>query len=157
MYKTRVDARFDKESGISTAHLITPEGIFHGVAMCAPDDMEYISSQFGCEIAEIRAWISYYKYLKQLSRAKYEVCSHLLKTTPKNVKSSEQIRRERDKWAKDCADLKDSIHKMSDEIGGLIKQRDEFIDKVYKHPTIKKTRFEPLENLIGRSKKENSI
>ncbi len=157
MHKTRIESHFDRENGLSVVHLYTPEGVFSGAACCAAEDMEYISSYFGCELAELRAWIHYYKFLIRIAHSKVEVCRHLYKTTPRDVKSSGMIKEELEKWRTTVKDLKESIHDMNEEITNLIKQRDEFIDRVYKHPMEPKPpRFQPI--VLGEgSNKDNSI
>lgn len=58
-----IDSEFDAEMGYSSATIQTKIGKFMGHAFIHPQDQEIQSRFFGCDLAEMRAYILYYKEL----------------------------------------------------------------------------------------------
>ena len=52
-------ANFNEETGRSMVTIQTPLGEFTASSQCLEEDKDYISSFFGCEIAEYKAFIKY--------------------------------------------------------------------------------------------------
>ena len=67
-----LESNYDKETGISTASIETDCGIFYGKARLHPDDKEYESNFAGCNYAETRAIIKYFKYKAKIVKIKIE-------------------------------------------------------------------------------------
>ena len=64
-------SNYDNNTGVSTVTIQTKYGIFTGTAKIHPDDKNYSSSFFGCELAELRAGI---KNLKaKLKKVNYQL------------------------------------------------------------------------------------
>lgn len=59
-------ANFDKEDGTSYVKIDTDCGHFEGFAFLHPEDKDIESTYLGCEIAEYRATIEYFKYKKHI-------------------------------------------------------------------------------------------
>lgn len=55
------DAEFDEDKGTSKVTLMTPEGMFSGVAKVNKDEDEF-NEIIGGTFAELRAWKAYYKH-----------------------------------------------------------------------------------------------
>ena len=60
---------YDKESHTSIVVYNTELGHFKGLAFLHPEDMEFESSFFGCDIAERRAVIKYHKERLKIKKA----------------------------------------------------------------------------------------
>lgn len=58
-----INSEYDKESGISYVTIQTELGNFSETALLHPEDADFSSSFLGCEIAEYRATINYFKKL----------------------------------------------------------------------------------------------
>ena len=56
-----VKAEYNEETGISTVILQNRNGQYCGSASLHPEDAAVASKYVGCDIAERRAWINYYK------------------------------------------------------------------------------------------------
>ena len=52
-------ANFNEQTGRSTVIIQTPLGEFGASSQCLEEDKKYVSSFFGCEIAEYKAFIKY--------------------------------------------------------------------------------------------------
>ena len=64
-------SNYNTNTGVSTATIQTKYGIFTGTAKIHPNDKDYSSSFFGCELAELRAGI---KSLKaKLKKINYQL------------------------------------------------------------------------------------
>lgn len=59
------DAKFDKETGVSTVTIHTPIGHFTGTAKLHPEDIDLASEIRGCTIAHARALSKFYKTQKK--------------------------------------------------------------------------------------------
>lgn len=66
-------AEYNENTGFSLVEISTPIGTFFGDARLNPEDKEanYNSHFFGCQLAELRAVIKYYKALIRIER---EIC-----------------------------------------------------------------------------------
>ena len=80
-------AQADFEDGFSCVSIDTDCGKFSGVANVHPEDADIQSSFIGCEIAEYRATIAYFK--EKLKRLKQK--QELKKEYKKNIQSLKDI------------------------------------------------------------------
>lgn len=68
-----IQANFNKEDGVSYVKISTDYGNFEGLAFLHPDDAELASTYLGCDIAEHRALISYFKHRKTIVNRELQV------------------------------------------------------------------------------------
>ena len=61
-------SNYDPETGISIVRIQSPEVIFKGKARVHPSENDIASSFAGCKYAEIKAYIKYFKNLKNLKQ-----------------------------------------------------------------------------------------
>lgn len=69
-----VNAEYNENTGFSLIEISTPIGSFFGDARLNPEDKEagYDSRFFGCQLAELRAVIRYYKALVRIEKEVYK-------------------------------------------------------------------------------------
>ena len=69
-----VNAEYNENTGFSLIKISTPIGSFFGDARLNPEDKEagYDSRFFGCQLAELRAVIKYYKALVRIEKEVYK-------------------------------------------------------------------------------------
>lgn len=97
-----ISSNYDEEDGISEVVIATEIGNFYGCAFLHPDDENVASSFLGCEIAEYRATIAYFKeVLKRINislNTLYELQYALNDFTPltinKKIIQKEQYKKE---------------------------------------------------------------
>lgn len=67
-------AEYNEDTGFSLVEISTPIGSFFGDARLNPEDKEagYDSRFFGCQLAELRAVIKYYKALVRIEKEVYK-------------------------------------------------------------------------------------
>lgn len=89
------DCNYDKESGISYAEIETDIGIFYEYAFLNPEDADIESTFLGCEIAEYRATIEYFKAkLKNINikiNTLLDLQKDLKKITNENCKTYKKV------------------------------------------------------------------
>lgn len=76
------NAEYNEDTGFSLIEISTPIGSFFGDARLNPEDKEagYDSRFFGCQLAELRAVIKYYKVLVRIEREIYKRETNFLNT-----------------------------------------------------------------------------
>lgn len=76
------NAEYNKDTGFSLVEISTPIGSFFGDARLSPEDKEagYDSRFFGCQLAELRAVIKYYKALVRIEKEVYKRDLNFLST-----------------------------------------------------------------------------
>lgn len=80
-----IDSYFDEEFGVSYVKINTSVGAFEGSAFLHPDDKEEYSSRFfGCQLAEIRALIKYYKALIRMKNDNIKIVKNIYNTLEQN-------------------------------------------------------------------------
>lgn len=75
-------AEYNEDTGFSLVEISTPIGTFFGDARLNPEDKEanYDSRFFGCQLAELRAVIKYYKALIRIEKEVYKRDLNFLST-----------------------------------------------------------------------------
>lgn len=104
-----VSANYYEECGTSVVEIMTELGKFKGVAELHEDDKDIASHFIGCEIAEYRATIQYFK--KLLYRLNIEI--KLLEKLPyskENFKVYEQKKNHKKEVLDNISSLKDIIN-----------------------------------------------
>lgn len=71
-------AEYDPGTGISTVRIKTNRGIFEGKASVHPDE-ESPSRLVGCQYAEMRAYVKYFRYLIKLNKFAISKMKEMLK------------------------------------------------------------------------------
>lgn len=79
-----VTSNFDKEDGVSYVKIATDCGHFEGWAFLHPEDADIVSTYLGCEIAEYRATIEYFKYKKHIVNIEIQALYRARKELIKN-------------------------------------------------------------------------
>ena len=76
------NAEYNEDTGFSLVEISTPIGSFFGDARLSPEDKEagYDSRFFGCQLAELRAVIKYYKALVRIEKEVYKRDLNFLST-----------------------------------------------------------------------------
>lgn len=77
-------SNFDKEDGVSYVKIATDCGNFEGFAFLHPEDKEIVSTYLGCEIAEYRATIEYFKHKKYIVNIEIQELFRIRKELIKN-------------------------------------------------------------------------
>ena len=122
MFKIK-SSNYDEVSGVSIVTILTELGEFTGVARLHEDDKENASSFFGCEIAEIRAYIQYSKKQQFIALHKYKAFKDMYKNLSqmkefnKDSVEARKIRRkmhelseEWNTWKKNAKSLEEGIY-----------------------------------------------
>lgn len=116
-----ISSNYDEKDGTSEVIIATEIGNFYGYAFLHPDDENVASSFLGCEIAEYRATISYFKeVLKRVNislNTLYELQYALNDFTPlvinKRITQKEQYKKE----------LQDNIKSLQEVIDNKVENR----------------------------------
>lgn len=116
-----ISSNYDEESGISNIIIATEIGNFYGYAFLHPDDKNVASSFLGCEIAEYRATIEYFREkLKRINislNTLYELQYALNDFTPlvinKRITQKEQYKKE----------LQENIKSLQEVINNKVENR----------------------------------
>ena len=80
-----LESTYDEECGMSYVKITTDLGCFSGYAFLNPEDKEIASKYLGCEIAELRANIEYFKKRKYIINQKLIVLKELRKKFKKYI------------------------------------------------------------------------
>lgn len=125
---------FDEENGTTICVMKYDNRDFMGTAVCAPEDMDYLSKKTGQEIAFNRASVEVLKYdkfcltqeLKGLKSLYYSI-KHSKKYNPKSYEAI-MLRHQMNMRENDIAQLKVNIKTTQQYIKNYINQK----DKAYK-------------------------
>lgn len=125
-----IDAKYYDEDGTSEAIIATEIGNFYGYAFLHPEDESVKSNFLGCEIAEYRATIAYFKErLKRLNielKTLYEIKNGFNQIVPvlvnKKIEQREQYKKE----------IKDNIKSLNAIIDNKVENRLIIIQKLEK-------------------------
>lgn len=79
MYKL-ISAKYDTETMASIVTIGTDLGIFEGIVTIREEDVPYASRYFGCELAELKAYINYAKAKMKYYRAQKKALVDFFKT-----------------------------------------------------------------------------
>lgn len=108
---------YNVESGLSKVVIKTSLGNFEGTARRHPDDYHFSSRFFGCELAEMRAYLSYIRALKELFEKEQKSTKKLsleIETIEKNIQEkidNQEVLKKTIERAKRIRRLKDEIKK----------------------------------------------
>lgn len=132
---TLKDSDYDKTTGLSYVEIETELGVYCGNAILHDDDKENASGFFGCEIAEYRATIEYFKdkirILNIELNALYDVyrkdeglsiANPVVDQIKKRIKQKEEYK----------AELKRNIKSLKEVIQIKIDNRDKYLEKIKK-------------------------
>lgn len=133
VYKN-LEFNFDEENGTTICVMKYDNRDFIGTAVCAPEDMDYLSKKTGQEIAFNRASVEVLKYdkfcltqeLKGLKSLYYSI-KHSKKYNPKSYEAI-MLRHQMNMRENDIAQLKVDIKTTQQYIKNYINQK----DKAYK-------------------------
>ncbi len=133
VYKN-LEFNFDEENGTTICVMKYDNRDFMGTAVCAPEDMDYLSKKTGQEIAFNRASVEVLKYdkfcltqeLKGLKSLYYSI-KHSKKYNPKSYEAI-MLRHQMNMRENDIAQLKVDIKTTQQYIKNYINQK----DKAYK-------------------------
>lgn len=133
VYKN-LEFNFDEENGTTICVMKYDNRDFMGTAVCAPEDMDYLSKKTGQEIAFNRASVEVLKYdkfcltqeLKGLKSLYYSI-KHSKKYNPKSYEAI-MLRHQMNMRENDIAQLKVDIKTTQQYIKNYISQK----DKAYK-------------------------
>ena len=138
MYKL-ISAKFDPETKASIATIGTDLGIFEGIVTIREDDIPYTSKFFGCELAELRAYISYAKakvkyysaqrtalvnfYKTMKGTREFNASAYYVKQLDRHI---QEITEQKNSWRRIVAECQKTYHK-------LVLRRDEMNIKLLKY------------------------
>ena len=124
-----VKSNYDKEDGISVVEIQTDYGNFCDYSFLNPEDEDVASSFLGCELAEYRATIQYFK--KCLVRVNIQInCWEDLKT---RVGHEEPVLEKRLKQYKDYKkEITNNIKSLKEVINNKLENRLVIIDHMKK-------------------------
>lgn len=137
------NSNYDKETGISTIVILTDCGEFKGKAVLHEEDRDIESSFAGCQIAEMRAIVKYFKYRVKVTKIKIEGLINYEKTL-KNRKDynkhsieNRKLRRyikelenEKNNWEERARSLKNNVYES-------MKAREKMVRKMMKEKSEK--------------------
>ena len=83
-----IKSHYDKEDGMSFVKITTDLGCFDGYAFLNPEDKEIASKYLGCEIAELRAHIEYFKKRKYIINQRLTALKGLRKKFKKYISTN---------------------------------------------------------------------
>lgn len=72
-----ISSNYDAETGISTATIATPDGLFTATSHLSKEDKDIESSFAGCRNAEAKAYLNWYRYRYKLAVAAYDALKKL--------------------------------------------------------------------------------
>lgn len=132
-----LNANYDPETGISFVEIQTPLGNFSAHSRCLDEDRATISSFFGCQVAEMKAFVKYANRQIQQQKDRIKILTETYKEMEEiynfNYNSVEaiftrkKIEREENKLA-EMYENKDLIKK---HIQFLIFNRDNYLKKLW--------------------------
>lgn len=128
---TLIDSNFERDTCISTAIISTPIGIFSASTTLKPEDIEYPSSFFGCEIAELKAYKKYIKRLLSDNKLKSKFVLSLYNSCPVYEKGTYLIK-EYAKIQKEIEELKDLYESVGKTISKKCSERDVYLQEIKK-------------------------
>ena len=138
MYKL-ISAKYDTETMASIVTIGTDLGIFEGIVTIREEDVPYASRYFGCELAELRAYINYAK-----AKVKhYSVQRIALVNFYKTMKDTREFSsgayyiKQLDRHIQEITEHKNSwnriVHQCQKEYHKLILRRDETNKQLFKN------------------------
>lgn len=121
----------DKETGISVCTVENAGIIATGKAKCHPEDMPYYSSEYGQNLACIRARIKYYKkFIRNVCVPQLQTLEHIYHILYSSDKYNEASRKllKRQIWftKHDIEIVKEAIASLEQYAIGYIKQKEKF-------------------------------
>ena len=86
----KISYEYNPYEQISTCTISYKDKIFVGIAKCHPEDEDMVSERVGAVIAESRASIKYFQYLKEKTKHQLEILYHLLTYRNKEQKRTKE-------------------------------------------------------------------
>ena len=124
-----VKSNYDKEDGVSFVEIQTDYGNFCAYSFLSPDDKDVSSSFLGCELAEYRATIQYFK--KCLTRVNIQI--NCLEDLKARLGHEEPVLEKRLKQYKDYKkEVIDNIKSLKKVISNKLENRLVLIDHMKK-------------------------
>lgn len=115
---------FDKKTGKSIVKLADKRGVYQGEAKLHPNDKNYISYYTGCDIAEDRAWINFFKKEKRRIQAMLDATKRLKKDILLNCENiDKQILKRINLQLRDLTKEKEENIKFEKKLNDTIKER----------------------------------
>ena len=128
-YGVKRDYLFNEETGTAMVKLKTKVGIFIGSAYCAPEDKDFMSEKTGYYIAENRAWIEFYRYIRDCELLpQLKILEHLedgVKAKAEKDKNGIMIFRAANNVREELKELHDNIKDTQRIIDSYIKDKED--------------------------------
>lgn len=120
-------SEYDPGTGISTVRIKTDRGIFEGKASVHPDE-ESPSRLVGCQYAEMRAYVKYFRYLIKLNKFAISKMRKMIERFPyyEYVSTKYCLRTEILKMEEDISNYKNEIKAIKEQIIKHDNERDAF-------------------------------
>lgn len=135
MFKIK-NANYDEVSGVSIVTILSELGEFTGVARLHEDDKENASHFFGCEIAEIRAYIQYSKKRQFIALHQYKAFKDMYKNLSqmkgfnKDSIEARKIRRKIHELSEEWNTWKDNVKSLEKNIQVKSIHRDKMLESI---------------------------
>lgn len=129
-----IDEYFDERAGRTEVQIQNKYGVFSGVSLCSPEDMENNSFSYfqGERIAIIRAFINFYKYRLAQEKVKFQTVSNILKDFYFNPQADPlvfcektycHVEKERDRYLKNIKFFENAIKECKKSIKDIDDER----------------------------------
>lgn len=138
MYKL-ISAKYDTETMASIVTIGTDLGIFEGIVTIREEDVPYASRYFGCELAELRAYINYAKAKVKYYSAQRTALVNFYKTMKdtREFNTNAYYVKQLDRHIQEVTEQKNSwnriVHECQKAYHKLVLRRDEMNTKLLKY------------------------
>ncbi len=136
-----INFSYDATKGVSSCIIVDKDKTFIGLALCHPDDMDFMSEKTGCNIAESKARIEMLKYKRDELKATIKTFKHFMsciknsKNYNPNSYETKMIRRQLRQLENQLATTKQEIATEKEALKEYIVLKDNFYKKIRKART----------------------
>ena len=131
--RIKKEYQFD-EDGFASVTIRVADNVFIGTAQCAPEDMEFCSEKTGLAIAETRAMINYFTWVRDIELGQQlKILEHLengVNAKEKKDKNGYMIYRAANRCRDEIKFINEYVAAMRKELKDYIESKANLYDKV---------------------------